>query len=581
MTSASASSFLKHQAAPARRLLGLGAVCAAVNALLLILQYRLLADAVAGVVFDRLSSDALWPRLWPVLPLIGGRALVVWLGEAAAVTAAARVKQRVRADLMAHLLDLGPVRLAGERGGALAALLVDGVDSLEPYYARFLPAMLSVAVLPLAVLATVLPLDWKSALALALTAPLIPLFMVLIGKGAERLNQRQWSRLAWMSAHFLEAVQGLTTLKLFNASRREAEAIGRISQDYRLATMSVLRVAFLSALALEFFATLGVAVVAVLIGFRLLWGEVDFARGLFILLLAPEFYLPLRSLGAQYHARMEAIGVADSLAALLARPLPPEGNIVRPLTAAPEVVFDDVGLTYDDGRQGLAEASFRLAAGGLTALVGPSGAGKSSVVNLLLRFVEPTRGRIVIDGRPLADWAADSWRQGIAWVPQRPYLFRGDIADNIRLGMPDATPEAVVAAARLTGADTFIDAFPDGYDHPVWETGQGLSGGQRRLIALTRAALRNAPLLILDEPTASLDPASEARIAAALRRLAAERTVLMIAHRLDTVRMADAILVMERGRVVERGDHATLSAAGGLYGDLLRHGGLGGGEGTA
>jgi len=289
--------------------------CSAANAVLLIVQYRLLASVVNDFLFDGQGLAAVWPRLWPVLILIAARALMVWGGDICAVAAAARIKQSVRMDLLGHLMALGPVPLKGERTGEVTALLVEGVEALEPYYARFLPAMTTVALVPIAVLAVVLPMDWLSGLVLAMTAPLIPLFMILIGKDAERLNQRQWAKLARMSAHFLEALQGLTTLKLFNASRREAEVIARVSEDYRLATMSVLKVAFLSALALEFFATLGVALVAVFIGFRLLSGSMGFERGFFILLLAPEFYLPLRSLGAHYHARMEAIGAATRLAA--------------------------------------------------------------------------------------------------------------------------------------------------------------------------------------------------------------------------------------------------------------------------
>lgn len=568
-------SFLRTRSRPLRPLLGMGAACAAANAALMVIQYRLLANLVADLIFDRLPSGVPWPRLWPILPLIALRALAVWLMEIAAVETASRVKRRLRDDMMARLLALGPVRLAQDQGGALAAMLVDGVEALAPYYSRFLPAMLTVAVMPLAVLAAVLPLDWKSALVLAATAPMIPLFMILIGKSAESLNRRQWRKLAWMSAHFLEVMQGLTTLKLFNASHREARMIARVSEEYRQATMSVLRVAFLSALVLEFFATLGVAVVAVLIGFRLLWGQMDFARGFAILLLAPEFYLPLRSLGSHYHARMEAVAAAEDIAELMSRPLPKtSGNASASLSGPPGIVFSHVALSYDDDRQALCDVNFEIPPGSVTALVGPSGAGKSSVVNLLLRFIEPGGGQIIIDGRPLSDWRPQSWRDSIAWVPQRPHLFRGSIADNIRLTCPDATDEAVIDATRRTGADTFIRALPDGYAHAVREGGQGLSGGQRRLIALTRAVLKDAPLLILDEPTASLDRDSERAFETALASLAANRTVLMIAHRLETARTANAILVMDQGRIVERGRHEALSQAGGLYRSLLRQGGL-------
>ncbi|PKU25360.1 thiol reductant ABC exporter subunit CydD [Telmatospirillum siberiense] len=574
---AAASAFLKARIPPVRRPLSLAAAAAAINAILLIFQYRLLATGVDAVLFAGRDLAGVWPSLWPIPGFILLRAAVVWAGDAAAGTAAARVKQSVRMDLLDHLMSIGPVPLREERAGALSTLLVEGVEALEPYYARFLPAMASVVLAPLAVLAAVLPEDWLSGLVLLLTAPLIPLFMILIGRGAERLNQRQWSKLARMGAHFLEAFQNLTTLKLFNASRREALLIARMSEDYRLAVMAVLRVAFLSALALEFFATLGVALVAVFIGFRLLDGGMGFERGFFVLLVAPEFYLPLRSMGAHYHARMEAVGAASGLIGLLAHPRPgrPSGSAeggTGSVSAAPRVVFDAVHLVYGDGRKGLDGADFHLDPGSVTALVGPSGAGKSSVLSVLLGFVPPTAGCVRIDGTALTDMDPEEWRRLIAWVPQAPYLFRGTIADNIRLGFPDADDDAMAAAAGLTGAGDFIRSLPGGYGYEIAEGGGGLSGGQRRLIALTRAALRPAPLVILDEPTASLDRASEKMAGEAIRRFSAGRSVLVVAHRLETVRSADMILVMEGGRVVEQGRHDGLMAAGGLYAGLVRSG---------
>lgn len=574
------SSFLKSWIGVSRRPLSLAAASSMVNGVLLIVQYWLLSSVVAEVVFAGADLDRVWPWLWPILGIVVLRAVAVWTGEAAAATAAARVKKSVRAALLDHVLALGPVRLADRQTGDLSALLVDGVEALEPYYARFVPAMMVVALVPAAILVVVAPIDWLSGLVLAVTAPLIPLFMALIGRGAERLNQRQWARLARMSAHFLEVLQNLTTLKLFNASRREAEVIARVSEDYRLTTMSVLRVAFLSALALEFFATVSIALVAVFVGFRLLAGSMEFQRGFFVLLLAPEFYLPLRSLGAHYHARMEAIGAVTRIVDVLDRPVPLSGDIVPTNGRGTAIDFRQVGLTYADGRTGLDMVDFQLAPGRITALVGPSGAGKSTVVNLLLGFVGPTAGRIMVDGTDLGELDLAAWRDCIAWVPQRPYLFRGSIADNLRLGVPDADIDALRQAARQNGAADFIERLPNGYDHVIGERGAGLSGGQIRLLALTRAALRDTPLLILDEPTASLDRDSEKRLAGALRTLSVGRTVLVVAHRLETVREAEQILVFDRGRVVERGDHCGLLAQDGLYADLLRQGELERGEGA-
>lgn len=553
---AAATGFLRRRVASVRRPLALATLAQMANAALMILQYSLLATAIDRAISAGADLAALWPWLVWVPPIVLARAGLSWAAEAVALEAGAGVRRAVRAELAEKLFALGPVRLGGEQAGALSALLVDGIEALESYYTRFLPAMRNAVLIPLALLAVVMPLDGVSGLILLLTAPLIPLFMALIGSGAERLNRRQWARLARMGAHFLEMVQGLTILKLFNASKREADTVARIADEYRLATMAVLRVAFLSALALEFFATLGIALVAVLIGFRLLAGEIGFERGLFILLLAPEFYGPLRTLGTQYHARMEALGTAGTLAELLARSLPPPlaaASASAP-TSAPEIVFRAVRHDYGGGRVGLDGADFTIEAGRITALIGPSGAGKSTAVNLLLGFAAPTAGEILIDGTPVSAFDPQEWRRRIAWVPQRPHLFQGSIADNIRLGHPEADKAAVIAAAQAVGADRFIAALPEAYDTRLGEDGAGLSGGQARLVALARAALRDAPLLILDEPSASLDAESEAALTLALPALARGRTVLVIAHRPATIAAADRIVRLERGRVA--GDEA-------------------------
>ncbi len=545
--------FLRSRAKPVRGTLLLSSALAVSNGLLLVAQHWLLATALADVILHQAGLADIRERLAAILGLILLRAALTWAAEVRAVEAGARVKQAVRRELADHLVALGPVRLAGESAGALATALVESVEAIEPYYTRFLPTMTLVAWLPLAVLVAVLAEDRMAALIMLLTAPLIPLFMMLIGRGAERMNQLQWARLARMSGRFLDAVQNLVVLKWFNASRAEIAIVARASEDYRQATMAVLRVAFLSSLALEFFATLGVAMVAVAVGFRLLWGEIDFARGLFVLLVAPEFYLPLRTLGAHYHARMEAVGAIGTVVDLLGRPVAPQsgGDAAAPeLGSPPEVTFTEVGLTYPDGRVGLTAASFHLAAGRITALVGPSGAGKSSVATLLLRFAPPSCGDILIDGRPMRDWEISAWRRRIAWAPQRPHLFRGSIADNIRLGAPEANDAAVARAAQAVGADDFIAALPNGYAQEVGERGGQLSGGQLRLVALARAALRDAALLILDEPTANLDAASERAVIEAIRRLAVGRTVLLIAHRPDAVRLADTVVSLSNGRTL-------------------------------
>jgi ATP-binding cassette subfamily C protein CydD len=524
-----------------------------------------------AVLFSGAGLTEVEPWLWAMLGLFPLRAALSWGSEQAAFQGALGVKLRLREDLYAKLQQLGPVGLGSARSGDVANSLTDGVEALEAYYARYLPALALMAAVPLAILAVLWPLDWLSGLILLLTAPLIPLFMILIGQGAERLNQRQWRRLTQLSAHFLEVIQGLTTLKMLNASRREVETVARLSDAYRQSTMAVLRVAFLSSLILEFFATVSIAVVAVSIGFRLFWGQMEFLHGFFVLLLAPELYLPLRNLGAQYHARMAAIGAAERLIEILESPgqAPTPLGIPTPDLQQTLIRFQGVGYSYPGERPALNRLSLEIRPGERLALVGPSGAGKSTVVNLLLGFARPDAGEIWVGDRPLADLDLEAWRRHLAWVPQTPRLFHGTLLDNILLGRPDATFDEVQAAAQLARADTFIERLPHAYQTLVGERGQGLSGGEIRRIALARAFLRDAPLVILDEPTASLDKESERQVAAGIEGLAEGRTLVTIAHRLASVRGADRVLVLHQGRMAESSSPADLALRDGPYLGLI------------
>ncbi|MBU0656722.1 MAG: thiol reductant ABC exporter subunit CydD [Gammaproteobacteria bacterium] len=546
--------------------------------LLLIAQAWLLATTINAVVFSKAALADVMPWLWGMLAIFLLRAGLAWASEQAAFHAAIQVKLAIRTQLYGHVQKLGPAWLSNERSGDIINTLSDGVEALEAYYARYIPAMSLIVLVPLAILVFVFGSDWISALIMLVTAPLIPLFMILIGKGTEKRNQQQWKSLARMSAHFLDVIQGLTTLKLFNASRREAQVVAQISDEYRKGTMSVLRIAFLSSFALEFLATVSIALVAVLIGFRLFWGEMDFFYGLFVLLLVPEFYLPLRNMGTQYHARMEAIGAAERMVEILGEeasslpaPLAGEGLGMGGKEAASlPIRLQNIDFTYPDGRQALKDLSLEIRPNETLAIVGPSGSGKTTLINLLMGFLQPQSGQILIGDSPLPAIEPEAWRAQFAWLPQKPQLFPGTVADNIRLGNPQASLEAVQAAAEQAQAHAFIAALPQGYETIVGEAGQGLSGGQIQRIALARAFLKDAPLVILDEATANLDMESETLVQAAVQKLAQGRTLIMIAHRLRTVRSASRIAVIDHGQVAQVGTHAELLETSPVYRQMVQ-----------
>ena len=563
--------FLKSQKKLTARWLQLSIGLGLLAGFLLIIQAWFLAKTVNGVIFEKLHlADVQW-WLWGLLAIFVIRSVLAWASEQAAFHASAKIKRQLRDRLHRHIQALGPVYQGDEGSGGRVNSLVDGIEALENYYARYLPAMSLVVLVPLSILVFIFPIDWISGVVMIVTAPLIPVFMILIGKGTEKLNKKQWRKLARMSAHFLDMIQGLITLKIFNTSKHEAEVIARISDEYRRSTMSVLRVAFLSSLILEFLATVSIALVAVLIGFRLFYGEMDFLLGFFVLLLAPEFYLPLRNMGTHYHARMEAIGAAEQMVKLLETPVKSNKGEIKNFDTQQGIAiqFKQVGFSYAKDRQALDNINLEFQAGQRVALVGASGAGKTTIANLLLGFVQSTEGSIIVNGINLQDISLDIWREQVAWVPQRPYLFHGTIGDNIRLGHQQASDKALYKAAELAHCADFIEALAEGYDTQIGERGEGLSGGQIQRIALARAFLKDAPLLILDEATANLDKESETLIQQSIDTLSKGRTVITIAHRLNTIKKSDVIVVMAKGKVLESGTHEALIENNQQYKSML------------
>jgi ATP-binding cassette, subfamily C, bacterial CydCD len=502
----------------------LGALGVAATALIIV-QARLLATVIASTFIDK-ATPAIGTALAALAAVAAGRALAAWAAQACAHRASANAKSQLRRRLLSHVVRLGPAWQRQRNAAELTALATTGLDALDGYFTGYLPALIGAVVVPLAVLATIAAADPLSGVVVAATLPLVPVFGALTGMAAGRRAAERLRALGTLAHHFLDVVTGLPTLRVFGRATAQRQQIAKVTDRYRRATMGALRLAFLSSFAVELIATMSVALVATEIGLRLAYGHLDLRTGLFVLILAPEAYLPLRSAGAQFHAAADGLAAAGQVFAVLEtpapapRPAPARGSLA--LVTVDHVTVHHEGRAEPSPR----DATLTIAPGRITVLTGPSGCGKSTLLQCILGFREPDSG--VIDSAFSPD--------DLGWLPQHPVLFTGTVASNIRLGWP-AAPRAVVERAAREAA---LDDVP--LDRVTGEGGGGLSAGQLRRVALARALLPRRPVLLLDEPTAGLDAAREAAVAETLRARAADgAAVLVVSHRPAVIAAADEV----------------------------------------
>lgn len=560
------------QAPPIRRALTPAIALGALGTVAVIAQMALLSAIITRAFLQRQHLAQLALPLLLLLAAVLLRAALAWGEEVSANLTALRLTTALRARFIAQVQALGPAFLTGERSGELATTALAGVERLDASYARYLPLQALSVLTPALIVLVLLKVDALAALLLLCTAPIIPLLMVLVGSYARTHVDRHWLALSRLGAQFLDTLQGLPTLLRFGRGDAAGAQVAAASKDFQERTLAVLRVAFLSGMVLDMMTGMAIGLVAVVVAVQLLAGALPFQAALLALLLAPECYRPLRDLGTQRHAAMEGKAAAKRISKVLALPADGAKAPLRsvaldwPLT----VRFSGVTFHYPNSeRPALRDLSLTLSPGTRTALVGRSGAGKSTAINLLLRFLEPNAGQVAVNGVPLTQLPPSIWRRRIALVPQQPHLFQGTIADNLRLARPDASQADLQHAAELAGAADFIAGLPKAYDTPVGEQGALLSAGEVQRLAIARAFLKDAPLLILDEPTAALDPTHEAQVRQALDRLMVGRTVLIAAHRVNTICTADQIAVLDAGHLIEVGKHDELLARGGAYAQLM------------
>ncbi len=538
--------------------------------IVIIFQMYFLSLIIAEVFMTSEFNSQQW--LYLLLLCIILRSLLLWIRERFSQQQAVKIKSSLRRGLFHHILNLGISFTHTGKTGAIIASVSEGVEKLDDYFTRYIPSVIHIIILPTVIIAVTFYFDWLSGLILLITGPLILFFMWMIGTYAKKLTQNQWQAMSRLSSHFLDVLQGLKTLKIFGMSKRESVHVYESSNRFRIVTMEVLKVAFLSGMVLELAASISIAMVAVQVGIRLIEGMMMFRTGLFVLLLAPEFYLPFRTLGLHHHAGMEGSAAASEIFKITGKANGDDTREKKPFTFGKEIsiMCENIHYSYPETQQHVLKGLYcHLKPGTLTAVVGPTGAGKTTFAHLLLGYLTTERGRLLINNIPVNKLDMEQWQQNVAYVPQHPHFFNASLLDNLLMANPKANTQQVQDAAIEAGAHHFISQLPDGYHTMLTDNAARLSGGEKQRLAIARALLKNAPLLIFDEPTSNLDPESEQLVAEATTRIVEGRTTLVIAHRLKTVKNAHNILVFSNGIVAESGKHSELIRQNGIYAGYL------------
>ncbi|MBV8043242.1 cysteine/glutathione ABC transporter permease/ATP-binding protein CydD [Pluralibacter sp.] len=572
--------WLKQQSVISRRWLAISRGLGVVSGLLIVAQAWMMARLLHHMIMENIPREALlMPFILLVLVFVL-RAWVVWLRERVGFHAGQHIRFEIRRQVLDRLQQAGPAWIQGKPAGSWATLILEQIDDMHDYYARYLPQMALAACVPLLIVLAIFPSNWAAALILLGTAPLIPIFMALVGMGAADANRRNFQALARLSGHFLDRLRGMETLRIFDRGTAETENIRQASEDFRQRTMEVLRLAFLSSGVLEFFTSLSIALVAVYFGFSYL-GELNFGHygtsvtllsGFLALILAPEFFQPLRDLGTFYHAKAQAVGAADSLKTFMEAPLaqPHQGDIMADENAMVTLEANTLIVKSPEGHTLAGPLTFTLEAGQRAVLVGQSGSGKSSLLNALAGFL-PYDGSLLVNGVELRDLTPESWRRLLSWVGQNPQLPAATLRENVLIAAPDADDVQLQRALDRAWVSEFVDQLPQGIDTVIGDQASRLSVGQAQRVAVARALLTPCRLLLLDEPAASLDAHSEQRVMQALTEASARQTTLMVTHQLEDLQTWDAIWVMHDGQIVEQGPYEQLAAAQGHFSRLLAH----------